>query len=534
MPTLTSLTEKFDSLRNDYAAAKQSRFRRRRDRILPLGSNADWHYRIPLDFYRTMEEARDMDRNDCMIGATIDRAVDNTIQDGFTLDPQTPDHKWNEAVRQDWQEWANDPQQCDVAGEYSFWEMEFMTLRACFVDGDAIVLPNMDSGALECVEAHRLRTPRSTTRYVVHGVLLDKDTRRRLEYWLCKQDVPLSSTVQLVSDILPYPTYDREGNRQVFHPYVSKRVSQTRGVTALAPVFDLCGMFEDTNFATLLRQQVAACFALIRERDLNFSLDEPSTAIGPRHRRQSPNGGMETLENVGPGMHLTSNPGERLRMDSPHVPSPEYLPHMKMILTLIGINLGMPLVMLLMDASETNFSGWRGAIQQAQMGFRHNQRRYERRFHRPIYRWWLDWKAASDTRYRSQQAALGREYYRHRWHKPTWAYIQPLQDAGADLLRLRNGLISPRRRAAERGVEYGQLVREICHDNARMIRRAQKTAELLNQKYPKLNVTWREIASLPTPDGVSIRVMAQGDPAGDDPAPGTPPAKSTQTQQTQP
>jgi len=96
----------------------------------------------------------------------------------------------------------------------------------------------------------------------------------------------------------------------------------------------------------------------------------------------------------------------------------------------------------------------------------------------------------------------------HRFITGAFAYIEPLKDASADLLRLRNAMISPRRRAAERNLDYQDLVKEICDDNGLMIESAFQRAEELNQKYPSLGVTWREVASLPTPDGVKITLNA--------------------------
>jgi capsid protein len=513
-----SLSASFEHLRNDYTAARLNRFRRQRSGFLPLGSGADWHYRIQADYYRMMEYARDMDRNDAVVGQTIDRAVLNCVQDGYRYDPQTGDKGLDAEWKARWEAWTKDPQRCDLAGELSFWEMEILSLRNIFVDGDVLGLANK-SGALEMVEAHRLRTPLNTKRNVIHGVLIDTDTRRRLEYWLTIADTPLMSNVEKVSEIRPYPTYDAKGNRVVFHAHTSKRVSQTRGVTALAPIFDVCGMFEDINFATLVQRQLVSCFAVFRERDVAFEAGSNSSS-GIQTQDTLASGVTRVLQGVGPGMEIAGQPGERLRMDSPNVPNAEFFPHMKLVLTLIGVNLGLPLVMVLMDGSETNFSGWRGAIDQARLGFRMNQRRHANRWHRPINAWqvrrWIDEDPAVLRAIDRKQKI---DPFRHRWNYPTWPYIQPLQDASADLLRLRNGLISWRRRAAERGIEPAVLRQEIIEDNAAMIEEAHRKAEELNKKYPGLSVTWREVASLPTPDGVKINVNAEGDSAGDD-APG--------------
>jgi capsid protein len=498
-----TLAESFNTLRADYAAAKQSRYRRRRTGIAPSGSGADYHYRNESDYLRVMEYARDMDRNDVIVGQTIDRAVANEIQDGFTLSPMTGDPVLDKDLALRWYAHATDPEQCDLAGENSWWDLEQLVSRHVKVDGDVLGLAS-SNGSTELVEAHRLRTPQKTKRNVIHGVLKDPVTRKPLEYWLTKENIDPSAPVKLVDDMRRVPARDAEGHKQVFHVVARKRVSQTRGISALAPIFDVCGMFEDINFATLVQRQLVACFAIFREREKDFQAMLQQTFQPGQTQENLPDGTVRIIEGMGPGREFVGFPGEKFKLDSPHVPNAEFFPHMKLILTLIGINLGLPLVMVLMDGSETNFSGWRGAVDQARMGFKQNQRRLTQQWHRPIYARKLRQWIAEDTALRSASERTGIAIFDHRWNPPTWPYIQPLQDASADLVRTRNALISQRRRCAERGMEWGDLSTEIVEDNAELIEKAFQKADELNQKYPGLNVTWREIASLPTADGINL------------------------------
>jgi capsid protein len=500
-----TLAESFDGLRADYSAAKQSRYRRRRTGISPSGSGADYHYRNECDYLRVMEYARDMDLNDVIVGQIIDRAVANEIQDGFTLCPLTGDPAVDKDLALRWYDYATDPEQCDLAAENSWWDFEQLVSRHVKVDGDVLGLAS-SNGSIELVEAHRLRTPQNTRQNVVHGVLKDPLTRKPLQYWLTSENIDPSAPVKLVGDMRRIAARDEEGFRQVFHVLSRKRVSQTRGISALAPIFDLCGMFEDINFATLVQRQLVACFAIFREREKDFTaMLQGQLQPGQGQTQESlPDGTVRIIEGMGPGREFVGWPGEKFKLDSPHVPNAEFFPHMKMILTLIGINLGLPLCLTLMDAGETNFSGFRGAVDQARMGFRQNQRRNVQQWHRPNYRRKVRGWLAEDTALQNASRRSGIAVYDHRWDPPTWPYIQPLQDASADLVRTRNALISQRRRCAERGMEWGDLSTEIVEDNGALIEKAFQKADELNKKYPGLAVTWREIASLPTADGINL------------------------------
>jgi len=277
-------------------------------------------------------------------------------------------------------------------------------------------------------------------------------------------------------------------------------------------VFDACGQFDDAQFSTLLRTQLVNAFVVFREREKDFQA-LIQNGLQPNVQTETlPDGTVRNIEGMGPAREFVGYPGEKLRLDSPRVPNPEYVPFMKYILTLIGCNLGMPLCLVLLDASETNFSGFRGALDQAHLGFRTNQQRLVAQLHRPLYLWHLRRWISEDAALRKIAQRSDIAIFDHRWNPPSWPYIQPLQDASADLVRTRNALISQRRRCAERGMEWSDLSTEIVEDNADLIEKAHQKAVELNKKYPELSVTWREIACLPTAEGIQIGISA-GDPA---------------------
>lgn len=467
------------------------------------GSGADYHYRSEADFLKLLEQARDMDRNDAAVGPVINQAVNNTLQTGFTVAPSTGDKKLDTDLWERWRDWSQDPNQCDVQGEHDFFALETFAFRQMLADGDIAAL-FLDEGSLQCIEAHRIRTPKNTKRNVVHGVLLS-DRRRRDEYWITKDDIDPQRTVTRVNEIEPYPTRDEEGFRQLAHVYNPRRCTQTRGVTALAPIFDCLGMFEDINFANLVRAQVVSCITFFRERTDDYT--GPGASHGEQSTETLADGSSRVIEGMAPGLELTGVNGEKLHGFSPNIPNPEFFPHVRLILTLVGINLGLPLVLMLMDASETNFSGFRGAVDQARIGFRRNQKSLIARWHTPIYAWKVRQWMAEDPAIRAAAQKLGKAIYRHVWTAPSWPYIEPLKDGMARLLRVRNGLTSPRRLHAEDGQDWEEIADEIVDDNLYAIRRAKLAADKLNAEFPKQDpVHWRELLSLPTPDGVQMQL----------------------------
>lgn len=497
-----NLAEGFDQFKADYEATKHTRFVRRRTGLAPQGGGADYHFRNEASYYELIEKARDMERNDSVVGQIIQRSALNIVQDGFTLDIRTGDGKLDLDLWEMWQDFATEPELCDIAGEMSFHDYEMQAVQAMQRDGDGVITGTTD-GPLQFFESHTIQDNTSRANTFL-GVEMDEH-RRRLRYYY--QADPVDPKRGRKADPVPLDVRDEDNIRQLFHVYDPRRATLTRGVTALAPVFALAGMFEDVQFATLLQRQICSFFAIFRQRQALGGTAPPSTnaGYGDRSTEISASGETRYLEGIAPGAEIIGEPGEELKAFSPDIPGGQFFEHTKLILQLIGVNLGLPLCLVLMDGSETNFSGWRGAVDEARKGFKHHQKNLIKRFHAPVYKWWLDKKRAGDPVLRRMHETTGIDLFGHKWNAPSWPYIEPVNDAAGDLLRVRNALISPRRLHAERGRDWEEIAEESVSDNAYAIIRAKRTAMEINRRFDDGQpVHWRDLISLPTPDGVTV------------------------------
>ncbi len=506
-----SMVNEFADLRADYAAARSNRMRRSRTGIPLIGAGADYHYRSESDLFRIMEYARDMDRNDCVIGQMVSRAVDNAIQSGMTLDVDTGDAGLDKQISNAWAAWSCDPRACDEAWQLSFPEMEWAILRQQLVDGEIFVLP-VDSGRLQLIEAERLRTPSGKNipvlgagEALVCGVHLAAN-RKRLNYCFTKDALDPCRGVTINTEFDIRAAYTEQGEPRVLHIYNPKRVSQTRGVSAFAPIFDVAGMFEDINFAKLVQAQIVSCFTIFRERPEAFAGGVPGLT-GEASTETLADSTTRTIQGIAPGLELSGAAGEKLHGFSPAVPNAEYFDHVKLMLRIISVNFGLPLEVALLDPSQSNFSSWRGSIDQARIGFRRNQAALIARFHEPVYRWFVQRLLSQDNAMLRMAGRNGISVFGHKWNPPRWPYIEPLKDAQADLLRLSGTLISPRRLHAERGEEWAEVAAETIEDNAKAIVMAKARAAEINSAISDGNpVHWRELLSTPLPQGVSVAI----------------------------
>ncbi len=513
----SAMLQSMREARADYNAAKNSRYRRKRTGVQASGTGGDYHYRIENDYFGIIEQARDAERNDSLINRIVESFTTNVIQSGFKLDPQTGDKKLDLELWERFCAWADDPDECAIAGEFSFHEYENLVLRRTVFDGDVFVLP-LQSGQMQMVEAHRVRTPRNTKKDVIHGVMLD-GFRRRLEYWIAKDDIDPMTSVKLVSDVVQYAARDKDGNRQVLHIYDAKRMTQTRGMSALAVIIDPVAMRDDIEFATMVKQQAASCYAIIRERALGSDVNNDPSGMGYGYSQQQGGGYTRQVNGIAPGMEVLGEPGEKITGFSPNIPNPEYFQQISGIVRLISANLGCPPEIALFDTTQTTFHGYRGAVDEARRGFRRNQEWLKNKFHRPIYKWKVRQWLSEDSALRSRYAAIGEKLFNHKWNSPNWAYIDPTKDAQGDVTQLENGLISPRRWANGRGYDIDELNAEIVADNVSKIRLALDAASEIEAEYPCAGVSWREILNpniQAAPQPQAAATTPQDDESNDD------------------
>lgn len=509
----------YESLRADYHAGSTGRFRPQLSGVSATGSGADFHYRSETHYLRMMERSRYYDRNDMIVGQGINRLCTNIFQEGFTLDVNTGDAgELDNELRARFWEWALDEDQCDFEGEKTFEEMAFLALRHVLVDGDDVILP-LEEGSLQFIEGHRIRTPSSTKRNVVCGVLLDEASAKRREYWVTKEDIDPLRPVNTVSQIKPYRVRDDDGQRILYHLYDPKRFSQRRGVTCLAPCIDAIGMHGDVQFATLVKAQVASCFAIFEELSPDYEgapiPSKPNDPDGPQRTEIQTDGTVTTVGGIYPGMRVRGRPGVKMQGFAPNIPNPEFFPHAHLLLTFIAVNLDLPIHVLLLDPSKTNFSGWRGAIDQARLKFRKIQQWLVQKFYSRVYRFKLRQWIGQDPALRSLFKKHGNAIFGHEWHPPAWRYLEPLKDSQAETNTLRGCQNSRRRVMADRAMDWGDVSTEICADNILLIEKAHVAAVAFNKKYPDAkNVTWERVLQ-PISDALTGKTEEEPEPAAE-------------------
>ncbi len=518
-PSMT--TELFANARQEYSERARDpqayyKMARRTRHTRPVqggqsGESSDQDYSSEAEYFRLVALGRQYDRDDMVAGATVNRLIDNVFQSGFEFLPQTGDKAADRILKERFWAYESSPRDVDVSQEHDLHTLARMYLRESIVSGD-IFAAKTNGGHLQTFEAHRCKTPSDLSaadkKLCIHGVLVD-GLRRRRAYYFTEDDIALNASVSTKAT-RRIDAVDDNGFRNVLHVYHPKRTTQTRGVTKFAPIGDGIPMHSDIQFAKMIQQQNVSAWALLRERQMGF--EYPDGAVPSETFVVDPCNAGQTraIQHISPGMMYTTFPGEKISGFSPNVPNPTFFDHARQMQQLIGINLDIPLVMMLLDASETNFSGFRGALEQAKLSFVKLQWWFAQSFYREVALWqlrlWSDPNSPLADPFIVALRESGINIFAHEWGLPKWPYLQPVEDATADKIKLKSGMISLRRAHADRGMDYDTVMEEIISDRKAMIVAAKQAAAEINAQFPddKEPASWRDIAVLPTSDGETL------------------------------
>jgi capsid protein len=500
------------TIRNSYEIQRSSRYKTKRPEATSTPKRGDYHLGQEGLWLLSIETARSMDRDDLVVGQGVSRLCRNILRRGISLDPESGDKGKDIELKEMWKEYQH-RDSCSWNGEYDWKELEFLALRSVIVDGDIIFLPE-SNGSLKALEAHRMRTPRNTRRDVIHGVQVD-DNDVPLQYWFTKEDVGLG-VVRQVSSTVQIPVRNKKGRRQVFHCYFPRRFTMRRGFTALSPIDIPAGMHTDTQIAKMVQQKVASAFVLIRQmaEGMPPSRRGAITEVQQQTIEAAGISPVISVDGVNVGIEYTTGAGESVQGFSPNIPNPEYMAHAQMMLTIIAINLDLPLAVLTLDMSQHNFNSWRGAMDQAKLGFEQIGCALVNKLHAPTYEWLVD-KWIREKKIKPATKTGRNDPYKHKWKLPVPPYIEPLKDAQANLMKEKSLQLSPRRINAEvTGDNFEDITVEIVEDNAYRIEIAHAKATELNKRLglkPEEELKWQDMLSNPVLPNISGKAELAGD-----------------------
>lgn len=449
-----------------------------RDRLrsswLPGGGSADEDLLPELKDIR--ERSRDLNRNDAHASGITSTMTTNVVGSGIRpqsrvdrevldIDEVTVNAFQKDAERV-WKRWAPF---ADAGNRMDFYEIQQLVDRQILENGEALIIPMMiqDSvrpyrTALQVIESDRLDTPpdKRSDRSVRSGVRIG-EKGEPVSYFIQKThpgDIRYAKRED--REFIEIPASSEYGRRNVFHLYYVQRSGQTRGVPFFAPVLNYFKDLSEYAEAELVAARIAACFSLFITSEASMDV-----SAGGAYDR---NPAGQLIESLEPGMIKHLMPGESITSFNPQRPGSSFEPFVERILKAISAALGLPYELVAKDFSKTNYSSARAALLEARRYFKMRQEWLSRKLCQPVWEMLLEeaylrGEVKADTFYEAQ-----RYWTSASWIAPGWEWVDPLKEAQAAEVGLRNGIMTYSDLYAQEGRDWEESFEQRKREQAKI------------------------------------------------------------------
>lgn len=356
--------------------------------------------------------AQELDEENAIANGLLSRFADNVVHTGIKPQAKTSSKRWNRQAEGLFTEWAD--ANADVRGMSTFWELQKFVSRNAQRDGDHGTIL-LKSGALQLVESEDIATPfeRVSDFSIVDGVEVNRLGK------------PLAFHVADFEDN-ESPNYVRIPARNFVFLSNRRNYKQTRGEPAFAQSARLFDQIDGLIEAVVAASQMAAMFGLV--------ITESATSDGMATLGDTTDSGGDAAKEFAmePAMVKFLQEGQTINQVAPLQPSQNYPEFLATTLRLLGLPFGVPLELLLLDFSRTNFSSARASLLQAYRTFQGHQEKM-RWWNTRIWRWRIS-KFMKDGDLPKRDDA-----WRHRWIAPGWPWVDPEKEGKANMLALDGG-----------------------------------------------------------------------------------------------
>lgn len=378
--------------------------------------------------------------------------------------------------------WA-DSVNCDLARLNNFYELQQLVFMSSLMCGDAFALLPYTKRVgmpydlrVQLIEADRICDPYyKGTQNISAGVECDDNGE---------------ITAYHIANFHPLATYKsnytwtkvdafgaKTGRRNVIHIMESERIGQRRGVPILAPVIEALKQLGRYTEAELMAAVISGMFTVFIESK-NANDDVPiGQTISADDQVDSDD---ENSYELGNGAIIALGEGETAKETNPGRPNTAFDGFISSVCKQIGAALEIPNDLLLKQFNAS-YSASRAALLEAWKMFRMRRTWLGNDFCQPIYEEWLSEAVAKGRIYAPgffDSPIIRKAYCNAEWSGPSPGQLDPVKEANAAVIRLKNGFSTRSKETVE--LTGGDFVK----NNRQRIKEEKMRKELLalNQK----------------------------------------------------
>jgi lambda family phage portal protein len=450
-------THAISRLSRGYDAA--SRSRRTEGWLSAGGASANAELRWQLSVLR--DRSRDHCRNNPYGRRAVRRLTSSVVGYGIVGTITGPNQRKAAKLADLWKQWTCSTE-CDQRGRQTFAGLQRLACRTWFEAGECLIRRTWGPGSpspltlrLQVLEPDYLddfkqtigvppQPPQGENR-LNQGVELDVNDRP-VAYWLYPYHPGDAATVvgaaaPAAFQIPPYGSSQRIDAKEIAHLFYEERPGQARGTPLLSTVALKLRDLDEYEDAHLIRQKIAACFAVFLTQPDGVPPLASSTSDGPSLCQRVEPGMVENLP-AGWEAHFASPPGVE-----------HYDEFMYRQLLGIGSGTDIPYEELSGDYSRVNFSsarmgrgGYHELIDELQWTV------FIPQFCDRVWGWFRE---------AAQMAGVpGAADATMTWTVPRKMLVDPSREIPATIKEIRAGLTSPQEAIRELGMDPEQVLDE--------------------------------------------------------------------------
>lgn len=427
--TFSPANEPRKSLNASYNAAYPSR-------VSTYWSQSESMTGVPhlnLTAARSMRDrARSLIDNNILASSILNRATENIIgPNGYQLQVHTKDDDWNRKAEDLFRDWT------DTADFYgrTWVQHQRLICNGLLRDGDIGALL-LTKGQIQLVEGEYISSDWNQPASFLHDGIELNQYGQISKFWL----------MQFVD--FQNRTYRKIDPKDFIFVANIRRNAQIRGETSFAQSFDLFDQVKGYQDAVIIAQKLAACLSLF------VKLDSPTSTLQGLSYGQNSQGQSQRQLTVEPGLIQYLKEGESIQQVTPEQPGNDFSNNLRMLYRILGLSLGLPLELVLLDFSQTNYSSAKASLLQAQNSFAAWQRLLIDTYFRRVYRWRIS-KFINDGLLEDRDDA-----FNHKWIPEPWAYLDPVKEIQAVLMAIDAGLMTETKALVARGYDPKQVMNE--------------------------------------------------------------------------
>ncbi len=360
------------------------------------------------DRLKLINQSRTFMRDNSIYKGMIGRAVSYIVGNGFTLQMKSGNQSYNAKVESLWKDFHRRP---ELRGILSGGKTDRMVCQEIMVAGDMIVILTNKDGLIQLIEAEQLAKTNPKD-----GITKNQYGQPN-KYWIS----PYGRGGRV--DTSKAKGYDPKNILFLTNP---ERPSSIRGVPPCQSAFPMLHRINDVCDSEAIAWQLLARLAVSINRKEGAQQGYNESKADPDKTGSATEGQLTTrITELDYALMFQAEVGEEIKGIDRNIPGKDFSNSIRMFLRLMGLPLGLPLEIILLDWTKSNYSQSRAVLEQAYQVFLDYQIILEDYYYQPLIKWKIDeWIASGALKENKNQ-------YKFDLIKPTFPWIDQLKEVQA-------------------------------------------------------------------------------------------------------